>query len=103
MGNNAFNVLFQLWNMAYNKTPKKIRFDRIVPMDDAVASVNYGFGIRQREITLYLKDSVYGFTHNFGFPFDCTSAEIVFFKNVITHRIVNEETLNILDCALYII
>ncbi len=60
--------------MAYNQTPQKFRFYRIVTMYNAVTCVNHRFCIWQRKITLNFQNTVYGFSHYLRFSLNSASA-----------------------------
>lgn len=62
-GNDSLHIFFEFGNMAYNQTPQKFRFHRIVAMYYAVACVNHSFCIWQWKITLDFQNTVYGFSH----------------------------------------
>ncbi len=83
--------------MAYNQTPQKFGFHRIVAMYYAVAWVDHSFSIWQWEITLDFKNTVYGLPHYLRFSLNGTSSQIVLFKDIITHRIALKIAFNFLN------
>lgn len=96
-GNDTFHIFFELGYMAYYQSPQEFGFYGIVSMDYAVTGINNCLCVWKRKITLYLQYAVYGLAHYFRFTFNGTSAQIVVFKNLITHRVIDKKTFHFID------
>lgn len=67
----------------------------VIGMDYAIARIYYSSGIGNFYRSISFFYSVYCLPHYFRFSLNGTSAQIVFFKHIIAHRIVYEKTFYI--------
>lgn len=72
-------------------------------MYDSITGINYSTCIGQWEITLNLQDSIDCLSHYFSFSLDRASAQVIFFKYIITHRISVKKTFQLFNGPLDII
>ncbi len=86
--------------MPYYKPPKEFRFYTVITMYNSVASINYRFGIREIKVWFNFQYSVNCFSHYLRLALNSTAPEVIPFKHLVFHWIIDKVAFELLDSDL---